>query len=274
MNQEPEQHPLDRLTEKAQRTVHPLERRPPEPSSAPPPPDVPKFRVEIQQHTPILAYILLGLNILVFFANIALGNRLVIWGVKDNFSIINGQYWRLVTPIFLHAGFLHLGLNSYFLYIFGPQTERMFGGLRFTAIYLLSGIAGVIASFALIDNPSLGASGALFGLVGAQLVYFYRNRSVRRDASRQLRSIAWMIGINLFIGFSPIANIDNWGHIGGLIGGMLLAWFSTPIHHIHEPMGDLIRIEDKSSPAGAWLSFVLIALALAGLTQLLIILKS
>lgn len=196
------------------------------------------------------------------------------WGVKDNLSIVNGQYWRLVTPIFLHAGLWHLGLNSYFLYIFGPQTERMFGTLRFTAIYLLSGIAGVIASFALMANRSLGASGALFGLVGAQLVYFYRNRSVRRDASRQLMNIAWMIGINLVIGFSPGTNIDNWGHIGGLIGGLVLAWFSTPILHVHQPIGDLIRVEDKSSPAVAWLSFAVIALALAGITQFLIILKS
>lgn len=270
------QQPLNTPPE-SQRPVHPLERRPPEPRPAPPespPPDEPQYRIEIQQHTPVMAYILLGINVLVFFADVVLGGRLSIWGVKDNLSIINGQYWRLVTPMFLHAGLWHLGLNSYFLYIFGPWVERTFGTLRFMAIYLLSGIAGVIASFALTASRSLGASGALFGLVGAQLIYFYRNRSVRRDAERQLRSIAMMIGINLFIGFLPSINIDNWGHIGGLIGGLALAWFSTPILHVHPPMGDLIRIEDKSSPAGAWLSFILIALALAGIAQFLIALKS
>jgi rhomboid protease GluP len=138
----------------------------------------------------------------------------------------------------------------------------------------LSGIAGAIASFALTDSRSIGASGALFGLIGALLIYFYRNRSVRRDARQQLRSIAMMIAINLVIGFSPGTNIDNWGHIGGLIGGVALAWFSTPILLVHPPMGDLIRVEDKSSPALAWLSFAVIALALAGVTQFLIVLKS
>ncbi len=268
MNQEPEQHPLDRLTEKAQRTIHPPESRPTPPEARP------QFRVEApQQDKPVMIYILLGINVLVFLVDMALGQSLTAWGAKDNLAIIHGQYWRLVTPIFLHGGWLHLGFNSYFLYIFGPQVEQTFGTIRFTIIYLLSGIAAAIASFALTANPSLGASGALFGLVGAQLIYFYRNRLVRRDAGRQLQNIAWLIGINLVIGFSPGTNIDNWGHIGGLIGGLALAWFSTPILYVHPPMGDLIRVEDKSSPTWAWVSFFMVALVLVGITQFLIVLK-
>lgn len=142
-------------------------------------------------------------------------------GMKSGEAIAGGQYWRFITPIFLHIGVLHLFVNMYSLYAIGPAVERFFGTARFLAQYLLSGFAGVIFSLAFSPYPSAGASGAIFGLLGSLGAFLYVHRELFGQFGRtQLRQIAVVALLNLGLGLMP--GIDNWGHLGGLLTGVLL----------------------------------------------------
>lgn len=228
-------------------------------------------RIEIPRSAPLYAYIILGINIVVFLIDMLLDQRLTLMGGKWNPAIINGQYWRLVTHMFLHGGIVHLGLNGYFLYVFGSEVERAFGPFRFLAIYFLSGIAGGLLSF--IGNPdslSVGASGALFGLIGAMLPLLYRNRNVLANTRGRIMSLIQTIVINLVLGFT-IPNIDWWAHIGGLVMGLALAWLTTPRYSVQlDMMGAPERVVDASSLQIAWLWYVLFGFALIMTTGFLI----
>ena len=143
-------------------------------------------------------------------------------------AIAQGEWWRMLTSIFLHAGVVHLLFNAWGLFIFGPIVERTFGRSRMLTIFLVSGFLGSVASYvarpiALPDVliPSVGASGALFGLVGAVLVHSYR----RRDSAMGRANLQWVVMIivlNLVIGFS-VPRIDIMAHIGGAVGGAACA---------------------------------------------------
>ncbi len=148
-------------------------------------------------------------------------------GAKDHRAIAAGQIWRYVTPIFLHVDPLHLMVNMYSLYIIGPPVERPYGAARFAAVYALSGVGGVAFSLAFSSQPSAGASGAIFGLLGALAGFMYLHRELTGAAGRgQLRHILLVAAINLAIGLSP--GIDNWGHLGGLLCGVALALLLGP----------------------------------------------
>ena len=153
-----------------------------------------------------------------------------ILGGKINEAILNGQLWRLFTPMFLHGSIIHIAFNMYALFNFGPGLELHYGRWRFLGLFILGGFAGNVISFMFSDNPSLGSSTAIFGLLGAEGVFLYHNRSLFGDfARRALTQVIGIAGVNLLIGMSP--GIDNWGHIGGLIGGTLFAWFAGPVLH-------------------------------------------
>ena len=165
------------------------------------------------------------------------------YGMKVNELIIAGQWWRLITPVLLHASLLHVGFNMYALFILGPELERHFGHLSFLALYVLSGFAGVVLSFLLTDAPSLGASTSVFGLLAAQGVFAYRNQKVfGRRARAALRSIINIAVINLIIGLSP--GIDNWGHFGGLLGGLVFSGIASPSYSL---AGDEMELELKNN---------------------------
>lgn len=189
-------------------------------------------RVAYPRVRPLVTYALLALTILVFVAQLAsqtmLGQDLpALFGMKANELILQGQLWRLFTPMLLHASILHLGFNMYALYIFGPGLEASFGHGRFLVLYLLSGFAGNVLSFIFSAAPSLGSSTAIFGLLGAEGVFLYQNRELLGGTARRaLSNIIMVAAINLFIGLSP--GIDNWGHIGGLVGGTLFTWLAGP----------------------------------------------
>ncbi|MBN1312456.1 MAG: rhomboid family intramembrane serine protease, partial [Anaerolineae bacterium] len=189
-----------------------------------------------------------------------------------NFLIVQGQLWRLFTPMFLHGGFVHLGVNSYSLYLIGPRVERSFGHFRFLAIYVLSGVAGSVVSFALGPYQSIGASGALFGLIGALVPMLYLNRKIFANTRQQIANIIIVIGLNLFYGFSA-GGIDNWAHIGGLVSGLALAWPTAPRYVLRLSTMDTVRLDDESSISIAWLVYSLSALGLGLLTFLLINLR-
>ncbi len=175
-------------------------------------------------------YLFFGLNILVFILMAFAGGStneptLMAFGVKSNPEIAQGQWWRFVTPIFLHIGILHLGFNSYALWIVGPQVEKLYGGSRFVILYVLTGIAGVAASWYTHPlAPSAGASGAIFGLFGVLLVFGIRYRkNIPPFFARAVGTgVLPVIVLNLVIGFS-IPGIDNSAHIGGLLSGAALA---------------------------------------------------
>lgn len=143
-------------------------------------------------------------------------------------AIFDGQWWRLITPMFLHAGGLHIFLNMYVLLIFGPVAERVFGTKAFLALYAIAGFTGTVASVTFGGcNFGVGASGAIFGLAGALLLYFWRRREMA--AMRQYtRSIGIFIVANfiLALGINFLntgVQIDNFAHFGGLVGGGLVA---------------------------------------------------
>jgi rhomboid protease GluP len=175
---------------------------------------------------------LVGANVLVFGAATLAGagffvpnaQVLAAWGTNFGPLTTDGQWWRLVTSMFLHFGVFHLALNMWALYVGGRLAERLFGSQAFALLYLAAGLAGSLGS--LIWNPavnSAGASGAIFGVYGAMLAFFLRKHSVIPPAiiSEQRWSGISFIGFNLMNGFSH-AGIDNAAHIGGLGVGFVM----------------------------------------------------
>ena len=158
---------------------------------------------------------------------------LVAYGAKDNTLILQGQYWRFITPIFLHVNALHVGLNMLNLVILGVFLERLFGHLRFLLIYLITGIIAVIASFYFAPQEiSVGASGAIFGLVGAYSIFVLVHRQAfPRGGIPALFWLLIIIALNLSIGFF-VSNVDNYAHLGGLLSGCLLGWIFTPLYRL------------------------------------------
>ena len=176
---------------------------------------------------PIITYSIIFICVLVFILMYILGN-----GSTDNYTLLlfganldaltkNGDYYRLFTSMFLHIGIMHLLCNMYSLYIIGKEVENVFGKWKYLVIYILSGIAGSILSLSFNHNTiCAGASGAIFGLLGALLYFGYYYRPYL--GATLTRSIIPVIAINLIIGFLD-SGIDNFAHIGGLVGGLLVA---------------------------------------------------
>ncbi|HLC06102.1 MAG TPA: rhomboid family intramembrane serine protease [Anaerolineales bacterium] len=168
-------------------------------------------------------YGLIGATLVVFLLQLAstqlLGVDLVLGlGAKINEAIAAGEIWRLLSPIFIHVGLIHFFVNMYSLYAIGPAVERFFEPQRMLVLYLLSGFGGVVMSMAFSANPSVGASGAIFGLLGALGMFLFRHRhTFGRAATFQFRQIVLVALLNLGLGLVP--GIDNWGHVGGLIAG-------------------------------------------------------
>ena len=149
------------------------------------------------------------------------GQVLVNFGAKFNPYIIHQhEYYRFLTPIFLHIGLEHILFNSVFLYMIGRQMEYEIGHWRFLAVYLLSGVMGHLASFAFSSSISAGASTALFGLMGA-VVYLSRKHGYIRSFRQMGVQYAGLLIINIVLGFVNSA-VDNYGHLGGLVGGYLV----------------------------------------------------
>ncbi len=148
-------------------------------------------------------------------------NVLIILGAKVNNLITQGQYYRFVTCMFLHGGIVHLGVNMYSLYAIGPMVEKVYGKSKYIAIYFISGICASIFSYGFSTDVSIGASGAIFGLLGAVLIFAIKSKG--KTGNGFIRSILSVIFINIFIG-ATLPNIDNFAHVGGLLGGMIVAF--------------------------------------------------
>lgn len=174
-----------------------------------------------------VTFTLIALNVVVFFATISSGASVSgeagTSDVYQRFALIpaavaNGQWYRLITAMFLHYGIWHIAANMYALWIMGQALESMLGRLRFTALYFVSGIGGSILSFAFGDilGQAAGASGAIFGLFGAFFI-------ILRRRNLETGSVTAMIALNLVFTFT-FPNIDWRGHVGGLIVGGVFAY--------------------------------------------------
>jgi rhomboid protease GluP len=143
-------------------------------------------------------------------------------------AVARGELWLLLTSMFLHSGFIHLALNMLSLYFLGSFVEQAFGKSRFLALYLSSGLAGGIAYlyFGDFDGPAVGASGAIFGLLGGVLGYSLR-RGTFSWQNPLIRQLLILTALNLYFGFS-VSNISNTAHIGGLVGGAAFGWLTAP----------------------------------------------
>ncbi|TAK12414.1 MAG: rhomboid family intramembrane serine protease [Anaerolineae bacterium] len=233
-------------------TLTPLPDPGDESQSQPPEIRVPVARVAVRLPggPPFVTYSIIGLTVVVYLfqmlSTFVLGGDLPLaLGAKINEYMLDGQWWRFITPVLLHGSVLHIGVNMYSLYAIGPQLEPFYGHWRFLALYLLTAFTGVVLSFALSDGASVGASTAIFGLLGALGVFAYLNRGVfGQRAQLLLRNVVQVAVINLIIGLTP--GIDNWGHAGGLVGGVLLAWLGGPEFRLAGEPPEL-RLENQRS---------------------------
>lgn len=191
----------------------------------------------------LLLLVACGLVFMLEIATGALDNMavMVYLGAIVRGLLGEGEYYRLVTAMFLHGGFLHLFLNMWALYQLGMIFEAMFGSLRFLVSYFIAGIAASVVSSLFIPPgvPGVGASGAIFGILGALIISIkrsplWRGREWTRILTRQLSIWA---GINILIGFS-VPGIDNAAHIGGFVAGLILGLF--PHKMPPPPPGEMI----------------------------------
>jgi len=183
-----------------------------------------------------LCYLLIAVNVLVWLLGTAIARKTGLPGIqieelaKDRLKIVqNGEFWRLLTANFVHANFLHLAVNMYSLYSLGRLIEPIYGGGRFLAMYMISGLGAMAASAYFVPAPAVGASGAICGLFGAVCVFsvIHRRFIVRGSVWKLWLNIVAVVAIMVYLGI-VIPNIDNVGHAGGFVVGVVLALFAGP----------------------------------------------
>ena len=170
---------------------------------------------------PVVTF-LLALNIGIFIYTLipGIGDRLFLFGLGDNLLIANGEYWRLITPMFLHGGFMHLLFNMFSLFVFGPELEKIAGKARFITVYLLAGLFGDIATYFVqpVAYTHVGASGAIFGVFGAFGALVYYTKHAFPQLRQVILSIIVISVVMTFVG----TNINVTAHIAGLLTGFLI----------------------------------------------------
>ena len=208
---------------------------------------------------PVLTWVLLAGNLGIWLAESNAGgsnDRGVLLGFGAMFGplIADGEYWRLFTAMFLHAGIEHLALNCLALFIFGRLVEMAYGHVRFLTIYILAGLAGSVASYLLNTIAiGVGASGAIFGVLGALAAYFVVQKKVfGKMGQRDLTGVLFLAAINLLYGLTS-PGIDNWAHMGGFAAGFGLGLVLAPKYRlVTDPVGTSTALVDANSLARRW----------------------
>jgi rhomboid protease GluP len=208
---------------------------------------------------------LLGAVIVIFLAEAAAQapnslDTLVGFGALTRASVAAGDYWRLVTATFLHGGVDHLVGNGIALLILGMVCEHAFGRRQYFALYVLAGVAGSVVSVLTSPGPSVGASGAIFGLQGAAIVLFRRHRDRLLVRNRRIGFVMLVWAVYSIAGGIVTPYIDNGAHIGGALAGALIARRLHPV--VLDPLPD----ERARAVRGAvWLAAALVAYGALGL---------
>ena len=232
------------------------------------------IRVSVPRSAPYVTYSIIGITVFVFILQLAthiLGQAdiPVELFIKSNQLIRAGQLWRLLTPALLHDEhfpYLHILFNMYALWIFGTELERHFGHVRFLLLYLLGAFAGNVMSFRFTDGDSLGASTAIFGLLGAEGMFLLQNRKLFAGQFRRaIGNIIFMAAINLFV-IGSLPGIDNWGHIGGLLGGLIFTLFAGPKWEI-EGIAPTYNLVDQRPVREVIIGAALVVLIFGGLAM-------
>lgn len=252
------------MTEQPSQGGHPLYDTPKAPKQNTPrgPIRILKFPTDVQM--PYVTYALLAINVLIFVLRYVLPEAaflMLIQGAADRSAIFGGgEVHRLVTAMFLHGSEAHILFNGLLLWDIGRQLERVYGHQRFILLYFLSGILSMIFA-TLIGGGGIGASGALFGIFGAYALHLWQNQAVYGpSALKRLRSAAFFIVLNFALGiFGNIAGelagtgvrISNSGHLGGLIGGLLLGWFIGPALRVTGEQRGHIQPDPERDPLPA-----------------------
>jgi len=227
-------------------------------------PNIPPGAVAVRRrYWPVATLVILAVNVAIFLLMTSAGGStdpdvLLNFGASFGPYFRRGEYWRVVMPMFLHIGWLHLAVNSYALYVLGPILERVYGYGRFAALYVAMGIGSSFLSVSLSSSVAAGASGAIFGIAGAMLVTGYLHRDVipLRWGRAFGRGILPFIVVNLAFGFS-VKGIDNWGHLGGLASGILLGLLIPP------PAHDLLAGSASQQPSQAVVVLPVVVVVLA-----------
>ncbi len=205
---------------------------PPQPAPAPQ-----SVRVALPQSAPYVTYSIIGITVFIYILQLASqalvqADLPIAFFAKANDLIRQGQLWRLLTPALVHGSVMHIAFNMYALLSFGTGLERHFGRGRFLLLYVLGAFTGNVASFLFSNGYSVGASTAIFGLLGAEAVFLIQNRKVFAGRFRSaIGNIIFIAAINLFI-IGSLPGIDNWGHIGGLLGGLIFTSFAGPLWEV------------------------------------------
>lgn len=211
-------------------------------------------KIFLKKDQPIVTYSIILLNIIVFMLSLLDYNMIINCFANYYINVKNGEIYRLLTACFVHANFLHIFFNMYALYYIGPMVEKYYGKLKYLLIYLGSGIMGSLFSVVLSNNVSIGASGAIFGLFGSMLYFGYKYRATLDGFVRS--GIIPVLFINLILGFI-VPNIDVYGHIGGLVCGLLLSYI----------VGVYRKCKKKNTING----LIIITILIASLSYMLII---
>ncbi len=200
---------------------------------------------------PTVTYSLIGINVAIFLVQFAVGINAVAadWGMWPVGVAIGGEWWRLLTAAFLHGSFLHIAFNMYVLFALGPTLERILGHGRYLTLYLLAALGGGVASYVFSDirTVSVGASGAIFGLMGALVV---AGRRLRYDVTQVLI----LLGINVVIGFLA-PGVDWRAHLGGLVTGAVVAAimvFPARRHRTAVQVSGLLAVVFALAAMAAW----------------------
>jgi len=240
-------------------------------------------RVPLPPSIPYVTYTIIGVKIAFYVLQVAsvavfgyptsYGNIdwLELFGARINDFIRAGQVWRLFTPALLHANIPHIFFNMYALYSLGTGLERYFGRNRFLLLYVLGAFTGNATSFLFTNGYSVGASTAIFGLIGAEAVFLIQNRKMfAGQFNRAIGNVIFVILINLFL-VGSIPGIDNWGHIGGLLGGLIFTSFAGPVWAVESNLFSYSLVDKRSAreviTGAAVVIFIFGALTLWGMVR-------
>lgn len=226
-----------------------------------------------------IVYVLAAVNIAIYLFGLAspvdtsgmgASTLPVLYGAKVNEFLLNGEWWRLITPMFLHSGFFHVVLSSWALLFFGPQVENVFGPLAFCMIYFLGGLCGNMFSFFFTPDATVGGTGPLFALFGAWVVYLWLNKTVLGEKSADYGIKATTLMGVLVLCLSCLLPTDEWIHVGAVLPGIMFGYYASPSLHVDRNGSDVKKMRSGEEAVAIFDSPSVLSLTLgfAGFTTL------